>query len=59
MGNSNRPLEKNERILVDDKEGRVIFAAFETHVYRNLVSVEFGDGQRDLVEADRIQRLDE
>ena len=50
------PLEKGYEVTVDGRGARVVCASSATHVYRDMVSVEYGDGELDLVERQRVQR---
>lgn len=58
-GGTPEPLRKGEEVLVEDRKVKVICGSFSTHVYRGLVSVDFGDGELDLVEEDRVRRIEE
>lgn len=58
-GGKSESLRKGEEVLVEDRKAKVICGSFSTHVYRGLVSVDFGGGELDLVEEDRVRRIEE
>lgn len=56
-GGKPEPLRKGEEVLVEDRKAIVICPSFATHVYRGMVSVDFGNGELDLVEEERVKRI--
>lgn len=58
-GENPESLRKGEEVLVEDRKAKAICGSFSTHVYRGLVSVDFGGGELDLVEEDRVRRIEE
>lgn len=56
-GGKPEPLYEGEEVLVEERKAKVICPSFATHVYRGLVSVDFGGGEMDLVEEERVKRI--
>lgn len=54
-----QPLRKDEEVLVGEpgRSAKVICPEFYTHVYRGMVSVDFGDGELELVEQEQVRRI--
>lgn len=50
------PLQKGETVLVEGRTATVVCPAFTTHVYRGMVSVDFGDGELGLVEEEHVRK---
>lgn len=60
-GGALEPLQRGEKVLAapQGREARVVCPAFHTHVFRGMVSVEFGDGESGLVEEEQLRRASE
>lgn len=39
------------------RRARVICGSFKTHVYRGMVSVDYGEGELDPVEEEQVERM--
>lgn len=53
------PFRKGESVLVDGREATVICPSFKTHVYRGMLSVDFGGGELGLVEGERVRKVED
>lgn len=53
------PFRKDEPVVVGGREARVICPGFQTHVYRGMISVDFGEGELDLVEQECVRKVED
>lgn len=58
MDGGKEHFSEGDEVVVSGRWARVICGNFKTHVYRGMVSVQYGDGALDLVEEGQVERMD-
>lgn len=53
------PLSRGEEVLVEGRTATVVCPSFQTHVYRGMVSVDFGGGELALIQEDQVSRKED
>lgn len=56
-GGKPEPPHRGEQVLVEGRTARVVCAEFRTHVFRGMISVDFGEGELGLVDAEHVVRI--
>lgn len=49
---------EGDQVLVGGRRARGVCGSFKTYVYRGMVSVQYADGELDLLEGGQVERME-